>query len=347
MTKNVFAGMWEIAAQNGMNKSIARFPDVCMSPPSPPAGPIPIPYPDTSFSNNLKSASSTVLIGGNGAALAQQSYYQESVLGDEAATRTFGANVVTHQITGKTYFQAWCMDVKFEGKNVCRHLDITTSNHASGGTTTAPLTTVETMSMADQDALLDKGICPCCKGPIHNAEQKKGNSITPQEFYKPDLTQNRKATGRPVKKDIVERAQLAITVMDKIRDEAAKAGCDAAIPEDNPDDACGRHYIIKSGKNSREEFIAQDSPLTPEEHYDTTGPYGAAGPAILTQAKKIHAAKKAGDVAIVGHKTALGAGGCPVGAGNHQGVSNECAKFEKRLATAQSDLMNFHREVHF
>jgi len=90
MTKNVFAGTWEIAAENGMNKSIARFPDVCMSPPSPPAGPIPIPYPDTSFSNNLKSGSSTVKIGGKGAALAQKSYYQEPVLGDEAATRTFG-----------------------------------------------------------------------------------------------------------------------------------------------------------------------------------------------------------------------------------------------------------------
>ncbi|RWK47568.1 MAG: DUF4150 domain-containing protein, partial [Mesorhizobium sp.] len=75
MTKNVFAGMWEIAAESGMNKSIARFPDVCMSPPSPPAGPIPIPYPDTSFSNNLKSASTTVKIGGKGAALAQKSYY--------------------------------------------------------------------------------------------------------------------------------------------------------------------------------------------------------------------------------------------------------------------------------
>ena len=43
MTKNVFAGTWEIAAENGMNKSIARFPDVCMSPPSPPAGPDPDP----------------------------------------------------------------------------------------------------------------------------------------------------------------------------------------------------------------------------------------------------------------------------------------------------------------
>lgn len=347
MTKNVFAGMWEIAAENGMNKSIARFPDVCMSPPSPPAGPIPIPYPDTSFSNNLKSASSTVKIGGKGAALAQKSYYKESVLGDEAATRTFGANVVTHQITGKTYFQAWCMDVMFEGKNVCRHFDITTSNHASSATTTAPLATIETMSPADQDALLDKGICPCCKGPVHNPEQKKGNNITAAEFYKPNLAQNRKATGNPVGKDIVERAQAAIDSMDKIREEAKKDDCEAAIPEDNPNDACGRHYVIKSAKNSREEFTAQDSPLTPEDHYNTTGQYGPAGPSILAQAKKIHAAKDGTNVAIIGHKTALGAGGCPVGAGNHQGVSAKCSKYESALAKAQSALVDFHRKVHF
>ena len=111
MTRNVFANMWEIAAQSGMNKSIARFPDVCLSPPSPPAGPIPIPYPNTSFSTDLKEGSGTVKIGGKPVALAQKSYYKPSVLGDEAATRTFGASVITHQITGKTVFQAWSMDV--------------------------------------------------------------------------------------------------------------------------------------------------------------------------------------------------------------------------------------------
>jgi hypothetical protein len=169
MTKNVFAGTWEIAAENGMNKSIARFPDVCMSPPSPPAGPIPVPYPDTSFSNNLKSGSSTVKIGGKGAALAQKSYYKEPVLGDEAATRTFGANVITHQITGKTYFQAWCMDVKFEDKNVCRHFDITTSNHASGGTTTAGAPALETKTRAPQQLPL---LCECCSMPPHSAAQR-------------------------------------------------------------------------------------------------------------------------------------------------------------------------------
>src|SRR5205807_2432028 len=52
-------------------------------------------------------------------------------LGDEAATNGQGAGVITHVITGKTYFIAWSMDVKFEGANVDRHTDLTTSNHAS------------------------------------------------------------------------------------------------------------------------------------------------------------------------------------------------------------------------
>ena len=32
---------------------------------------------------------------------------------------------------GKVYFIAWSMDVKAEGENVVRHLDMTTHNHAS------------------------------------------------------------------------------------------------------------------------------------------------------------------------------------------------------------------------
>ena len=95
MSHNVFANTWQIAAKAGMNKSIARFPDVCLSPPGPPAGPIPIPYPDTSFSTDLKEGSQTVKIAGQPVALAQQSYYKPSVLGNEAATRSFGTSVVT------------------------------------------------------------------------------------------------------------------------------------------------------------------------------------------------------------------------------------------------------------
>src|SRR5215475_1591350 len=110
MPHEVYANGQEIAGKSGANKSIARFPDVCMSPPSPPAGPLPVPYPDTAFSSDLKEGSKSVEIGGKPSALAQESYYQPSALGNEAATRSFGASVITHQITGKTAFQAWSMD---------------------------------------------------------------------------------------------------------------------------------------------------------------------------------------------------------------------------------------------
>jgi hypothetical protein len=179
MSHNVFANTWQVAGKAGMNKSIARFPDVCLSPPGPPAGPLPIPYPDTSFSSDLKEGSQTVKIGGQPAALAQQSYYKPPALGNEAATRSFGASVVTHQITGKTYFQAWSMDVKFEGKNVCRHIDITTSNHNSPPAATPPMPTVEMQAMPAQIAI-DAGKCPCCGEALH-AWQKDdyGNALKP------------------------------------------------------------------------------------------------------------------------------------------------------------------------
>src|SRR5215468_6730558 len=125
----VYANGNEIACKAGDGKVIAAFPDVCLSPPSPPAGPIPVPYPDTSFSKDMKEGSKTVAIKGKEVMLKDQSYYKTAPLGDEAATNSFGANVMSHVITGKTYFVAWSMDVKFEGQNVDRHIDLTTSNH--------------------------------------------------------------------------------------------------------------------------------------------------------------------------------------------------------------------------
>jgi Toxin PAAR-like domain len=131
MSNEVFANGNEIACKSGDGKVIAAFPDVCLSPPSPPAGPVPVPYPNTSFSKDMKKGSKTVKIDGKEVMLKDKSFYKTSPLGDEAATKSLGAGVVSHVITGKTYFVAWSMDVKFEGKNVDRHIDLTTSNHAS------------------------------------------------------------------------------------------------------------------------------------------------------------------------------------------------------------------------
>jgi uncharacterized Zn-binding protein involved in type VI secretion len=119
-----------VACKAAKGKSVAAFPDVCLSPPSPPAGPVPIPYPNTAFAKDTANGSKTVKISGKEVMLKNKSCFKKST-GDEAATKALGMGVVSHQITGKVYFASWSMNVKIEGKNAVRHLDLTTHNHMS------------------------------------------------------------------------------------------------------------------------------------------------------------------------------------------------------------------------
>jgi hypothetical protein len=153
MANEVYANGMEISCKAGNAKVIAAFPDVCLSPPPPPAGPVPVPYPNTSFSRDMQDGSRTVQISGQEIMLKDQSYFKTSPLGDEAATNGLGAGVVTHVITGKTYYVAWSMDVKIEGANVDRHLDLTTSNHAS------PMAN-DNVPVPGQDGMAKAAKCP-------------------------------------------------------------------------------------------------------------------------------------------------------------------------------------------
>jgi hypothetical protein len=126
----VYANGREVSSKAGANKVIAAFPDVCLSPPSPPAGPIPIPYPVSSDSGDTADGSTSVKIGGKEVMLKDKSHYKKC-MGDEAATKSLGQGAINHALSGKVYFVSWSMDVEVEGENVVRHLDMTTSNHAS------------------------------------------------------------------------------------------------------------------------------------------------------------------------------------------------------------------------
>lgn len=129
MSDTVFANGMSIACKASSGKSAAAMPDVCLSPPSPPAGPLPIPYPNTSSASDTDKGSKTVQIGGEEVMLKNKSVFKTS-MGNEAATKSFGMGVVTHQIQGESSFVAWSMDVKFEGENVPRHLDLMGHNEA-------------------------------------------------------------------------------------------------------------------------------------------------------------------------------------------------------------------------
>jgi len=152
MSNQVYANMMEVSCKAASGKSICAFPDVCFTPPQTPATPpgVPIPYPNTGMASDCTDGSSTVKISGQEVMLKNKSYFKKST-GDEAGCAP-KKGVVTSKNMGKVYFKAWSMDVKVEGENVVRHLDITTHNHASEGPNTPPIPNTDAMATApDQD----------------------------------------------------------------------------------------------------------------------------------------------------------------------------------------------------
>ena len=87
-----------------------------------------------------------MLIGGKEVGLKDKSTYKKSS-GDEAATKSLGMGVISHNIQGPMKFAAWSSDVKFEGENVTRNLDMTTHNHLNP----AQVPTVSAAAMQPED----------------------------------------------------------------------------------------------------------------------------------------------------------------------------------------------------
>lgn len=131
MANNVFANNREISCKSGSGNTICAFPDTCFTPPENPATPpgVPIPYPNTGKDSDTTQGTKHVKITGKEIMLKNKSYFKTSY-GDEAGCAA-KKGVITSVNRGKVYFTSWSMDVKFEGENVVRHLDITTHNHAS------------------------------------------------------------------------------------------------------------------------------------------------------------------------------------------------------------------------
>jgi hypothetical protein len=69
-----------------------------------------------------------VKIGGQEVMLKDRSAFKQST-GDEAGAAP-KKGLINSKTKGKVYFLAWSMDVKVEGENVVRNLDMTTHNHA-------------------------------------------------------------------------------------------------------------------------------------------------------------------------------------------------------------------------
>ena len=130
MADPVFANSMQISSKAMGGKSICQFPDVCFTPPQTPATPpgVPIPYPNTGLAGDTSDGSRSVKIGGEEIMLKNRSAFKTST-GDEAGAAP-KKGLINSKTKGKVYFLAWSMDVKVEGENVVRNLDLTTHNHA-------------------------------------------------------------------------------------------------------------------------------------------------------------------------------------------------------------------------
>ncbi|MFT5659288.1 MAG: hypothetical protein ACI9KN_002571 [Gammaproteobacteria bacterium] len=105
-------------SSNGIS---VAFPDVCKTPS--PAVPIPIPYPNIAMSSGTAKGTTSVKVDGNPVCV-KDSIFKTST-GDEAGS---AGGVISGKTKGKAEFVNFSFDVKFDGKNVARALDLMLHN---------------------------------------------------------------------------------------------------------------------------------------------------------------------------------------------------------------------------
>jgi len=133
----------------GSNGVTMAFPDVCKTP-APPAPPIPIPYPNVAKSSDTAKGASTVKCDGNPVCVKDSNFMMST--GDEAGSLL---GVASNKIKGKAEFVNFSFDVKFDGKNVPRALDLMLHNDKN----TPPFPVIQGPVIAMGD---DKGTCYFC-----------------------------------------------------------------------------------------------------------------------------------------------------------------------------------------
>lgn len=138
--------------------------------------------------------------------------------------------VISSTNTGKVYFIKWSMNVKFEGENVDRHLDMTTDNHASPMANEAvpwPFT--------DNQVLSDDSKCAGDKKAKDDACKGKAEPHCPGV-----LSRSPKALKRQVALSPSKRAAdvLALDSAPKPRDQSRTSKAAAAATKEANSDDC-------------------------------------------------------------------------------------------------------------
>jgi hypothetical protein len=138
------------------------------------------------MAKDTTSGSKKVKITNQEVLLKNKSFFKTSV-GDEAGCAQ-KKGVITSKTKGKVYFTAWSMDVKFEGENVVRHLDLTTHNHGSA-TNTAPWPHLDSQAIKPG-------------GPCFKEKKKIAKKCNPEDKWKENCPE------RPPKGKLSDQAYI-------------------------------------------------------------------------------------------------------------------------------------------
>ena len=185
MGLTVFAEGMGLFHKGSGGKAVAPG-DVCLTPPPPPGGPLPVPYVNNVSAGDLTKGSKSVKVDGEETALEDQSEVSTSV-GDEPGNQ--GGNVVTHKTKGKGYFAVWSQTVKIEGRGVCRHGDQMGQNAAStpyGVVDMAAITSFNAAHGSDQPCPPYPRPRPSAWGPT--PAQKAALAANPQPCWRAPCT---------------------------------------------------------------------------------------------------------------------------------------------------------------
>jgi hypothetical protein len=156
------------AVHAGSAGQSTAFPDVCLCPPTPPAGPIPTPLPNLAMAADTQGGATSVLVEGN--PMGKRTSFFAKSTGNEVAQST-GGGVVTHVVQGKAYFTSYSFDVTVEGEEAPRHLDMMTHNHMAQSPPNAAVGT--------HLAMMDPGMMP----PADEEPEKRKDDDQLYEFY--------------------------------------------------------------------------------------------------------------------------------------------------------------------
>lgn len=266
MSNQVYANNMEVSCKQAAGKSICAFPDVCMTPPQTPATPpgVPIPYPNTGMASDTSDGSSTVKISGQEVMLKNKSFFKRSA-GDEAGCAP-KKGVVTSKNMGKVYFTNWSMDVKVEGENVVRMMDLTTHNHASAPGNGPP--------WLYADEVVATAMDPICNAMGQDIQMEQESQYLPESMQprNPDTKPSTLAVGYVFRSNGSIEVNPAHSSVSARRVSAArkrlkgKKFADYAQGKKRSDKKSSVNTCAGAGKNDGPEFVYEKSRRPKEGH---------------------------------------------------------------------------------